>query len=80
MKGRRHRLWWTGNGDDVVGVEAMVKEELGEKMAEVSSVRDAVMTAVVGFEEDAPNLTCGYDPQRGSFEENKHFCDEQRYK
>ena len=29
MKGRRYKLWWSGNG--VYGVRAMVKEELCEK-------------------------------------------------
>ena len=39
MKGRRYRLWWSGKGDD--GVSVMVKEELCEKVVEVS---DRVMT------------------------------------
>ena len=28
MKGRRYKLWWSGKGDGVGGVGAMVKEEL----------------------------------------------------
>ena len=26
MKGRRYRLWWSGNGDGVGGVGVMVKD------------------------------------------------------
>ena len=45
MKGRRYRLWWSGNG--VGGVGVMVKEELCEKVVDVRGVRDRVMTLVV---------------------------------
>ena len=34
MKGRRYKLWWSGKGDGVGGVGAMVKEELCEKVVE----------------------------------------------
>ena len=28
MKGRRYRLWWSGNRDGVGGVRAMVNEDV----------------------------------------------------
>ena len=47
MKGRRYKLWWSGKGDGVGGVEVMVKEELCENVVEVRRVGDRVMTVVV---------------------------------
>ena len=35
MKGRRYKLWWSGECDGVSGVGVMVKEELCEKVVEV---------------------------------------------
>ena len=32
MKRRRCKLWWSGKGDRVYGVEAMVKEEVCENV------------------------------------------------
>ena len=65
MKGRRYKLWWSGKGD--IGMRAVVKEELCEKMVEVRMVRYRVMSLVV-FEEDVLRLICGYAPQSG-----RHF-------
>ena len=48
MKGSRYKLWWCGKGDRGVGV--MVLEKLCEKVVEIRSVSDGVMTVVV-FEE-----------------------------
>ena len=56
MKGRRHKLWWSGNG--VGGVGVMVKEELCEKVVEVRRASDRVMTVVV-----LKRMICGYAPQ-----------------
>ena len=63
MKGRRYKPWWSGKGG-VCGVGFKVKEELCEKVIEVRTVSDRVMTVVV-FEEDVLRLICGYSPQRG---------------
>ena len=38
MKGRRYKLWWSGDG--VGGVGVMVKQELCEKVVEVRRVSD----------------------------------------
>ena len=43
----------------------MVKEELCEKVLEVRSVSDRVMTVVVVFDEDVLMLICRYAPQSG---------------
>ena len=45
--GRRHKLWWSGKGDEVGGVVAMVKEELSKNVVEVRRVSERVMTVVV---------------------------------
>ena len=47
MKGRRYKLWWSGKGDRVGGVGLMANEELYEKVVEVRSVSNRVMTLVV---------------------------------
>ena len=65
MKGRGYKLWWSGKGDGVGGVGAMVKEELREKVVEVRRVRERLMTAVVVFEEDVLGLICGCAPKSG---------------
>ena len=49
MKGKRHKLWWSGKGDGVGGVGVMMKEELCEKVVEVRRVSDRVMTVIVIF-------------------------------
>ena len=62
--------------DGVGGVEVMVKEELCEKVVEVRTVCDRVVTLVV-FEEDILRLICGYAPQSGkSMEEKPSFNNE----
>ena len=35
VKGRRYKLWWSGNSDGTGGVGVLVKEELGGKVVEV---------------------------------------------
>ena len=35
VKGRRYKLWWSGNSDGTGGVKFLVKEELCEKVVEV---------------------------------------------
>ena len=35
MKGRRCKLWWSGEGDGVGGVGVMVMKELCEKVLEL---------------------------------------------
>ena len=49
MKGKRYKLCWSGKGDGVGGVGAMVKEELCEKVVRVRRVSDRVMTLVAVF-------------------------------
>ena len=62
--------------DGVGGVEVMVKEELCEKVVEVRTVCDRLVTLVV-FEEDMLRLICGYAPQSGkSMEEKPSFNNE----
>ena len=72
MKGGGCKLWWSGKGDGVGGVEVMEKEELCENVLEVRRVSDRVMTVVV-FEEDVLRLICGYALQRGLSFDEKQF-------
>ena len=40
-RGKEIKLWWSGKGDGAGGVGVMVKEELCEKVVEVSRVNDS---------------------------------------
>ena len=51
MKGRRYKLWWSGNSDGTGGVGVLVKEELCEKVVEVRRRSDRVMTVMMVLEE-----------------------------
>ena len=74
IKGRRHRLWWSGKGDEIVDVRVMVKEELCNVVVGVRKMSDIVMTVVVVFEEDVLRLICGCAPQSGRrLEEKQSF-------
>ena len=77
MKRRRYKQLWSGKGDEVGGVEVMVKDELCKKVVEVRRVSDSVMTVVVVvFEEYMLRLICGYAPKSGrSLEEKQSFYD-----
>ena len=44
VKGRRYKLWWSGNSDGTGGVGVLVKEELCEKVVEVQRKSNRVMT------------------------------------
>ena len=57
MKGRRYKQRQSDKGDGVGGVEAMMKEELCEKVA---AVRRVMTVVVVVFEEDVLRLICGH--------------------
>nr|XP_006813171.1 PREDICTED: uncharacterized protein LOC102806937 [Saccoglossus kowalevskii] len=65
VEGRRYKLWWKGNNDELGGVGVLVKEELWEKVVEVRRRNDRVMTIVMAFEEEVMRLICVYAPQRG---------------
>ena len=47
VKGRRYKLWWSGNSNGTGGVGVLVKEELCEKVVEVRRRNDRVMTVVI---------------------------------
>ena len=57
---KRNKLWWSGKGDGVGSVAAMVKEELCEKVGKIRRMSDRVLAVVLAFEEDVLGLTCGY--------------------
>ena len=49
MLGMKYKLWWSGKGDGVGGERIMVKQELFEKVEEVTRVSDRLITLVVVF-------------------------------
>ena len=65
VKGRRYKLWWSGNSDGTGGVGVLVKEELCEKVVEVRRKSDRVMTVVMALEEEVVRIICVYGPQSG---------------
>ena len=70
MNGWRYKLWLSGKIYGVGGVGVMVKGELCEKVVEVRSVSDRMLTVVVLFEGNVLGLICGYAVQNGgNFEE-----------
>ena len=73
MKGRGHKLWWSGKGDDVGGVGVIVKEELCKKVVEERWLTDRVIILVVVFEEDVFMLFVG---MLHNVEEKQSFYDE----
>ena len=63
-KGRRYKLWWSGNSDGTGGVEVLMKEELCE-VVEVRRKSDRVMKVVMALEEEVVRIICVYGPQSG---------------
>ena len=79
VKGRRYKLWWSGNSDGMEGVGVLVKEDLCEKLVEVRRKSDRVMTVVLAFEEEVVRIICVYGPQSGrTSAEKERFYDELR--
>ena len=77
VKGRRYKMWWSGNKEGTGGVGVMVKEELCEKVIEVRRRSDRVMAVVLVFEEEVVRVICGYGPQSGRDSDDKEkFYDE----
>jgi len=77
VRGRRYKLWWSGNDEGQGGVGILIKEELCEKVIEVRRKSDRIMALVLIFEEEVLRLICAYAPQRGRPEvEKDSFYDE----
>ena len=77
VKGRRYKLWWSGNGNGTGGTGILVKEELCEKVIEVRRKSDRVMAMVLTFEKEVVRAICAYGPQTGRPEAEKdRFYDE----
>ena len=53
VKGRRCKLWWSGNNDGIGSVAILVKEKRCDKIAEIRRKSDRVMVMVLIFEEEA---------------------------
>ena len=80
VKGRRCKLWWSGNSDGTGGVGVLAKEELYEKLWRCEGeVTARVMTIVMMLKEEVLRIICVYGPQRGRTAADKeHFYDEMR--
>ena len=79
VKGRRYKLWWSGNSDGTGGVGVLVKEELCEKVVEVRRKSDRAMTVVMALEEEVVRIICVYGSQSGRMgAEKERFYDDLR--
>ena len=79
VKGKRYKLWWSGNSDGTEGVGVLVKEELCGKVVEVRRKSDRVMTEVMALEEEVVRIICVYGPQSGKTgAEKERFYDHLR--
>ena len=58
VKGRRIKLWWSGNSDGTGGVGVLVKGELSEKVVEVQRKNNGVMTVVMALQEEVVRIIC----------------------
>ena len=77
VKGRRYKLWWSGNDDKIGGVGILVNEELGEKVVEVRRRCDRVMAIGLVFEKKVVRVICAHAPQSGKPDaEKKRFYEE----
>ena len=62
-RGKRYKLWWSGNNDGIGGVRNLAKEELYEKVVEVQGKSDKVMATMLVFEEEVIRVICAYAPR-----------------
>ena len=65
VKGRKYKLWWSGNSDGMGGVGVLVKEELCEKAVDMRRKSDIVMPVVMARKEELVRIICVYGPQSG---------------
>ena len=70
-KGRRYKLWWSGNDDKTGGVDILVKEELCENVVEVRRRWDRVIAIILVFGEEVVRVICTYTPQSGKLDAEK---------
>ena len=79
VKGKRYKLWWSGNSDGTGGVGVLVKEELCKKLVEVRRRSDREMRVVMVLEEEVLRIIWVYGPQSGrTAAEKEYFYDDLR--
>ena len=77
VKGRRYKLWWCGNDDKIGCVGILVKQQLCEKVVEVTRRCDRVMDIGLVFEKEVVRVICAYAPQSGKPDpEKERFYEE----
>ena len=57
-RGRKYKLWWSGNNDGIGEVGILVKEELCKKVVEVRRKSNRVMAMGLAFEEEVISYMC----------------------
>ena len=70
IRGRRYKLWWSGNNDGI-DVEILVKKELFIKVIKIQRKSDKVIIITLVFEEELIRIICAYASQVGRSECNK---------
>ena len=63
VRGRRYKLWLSGNSDGTGGVGVLVTEEVCEKVVEVRRRSDRMLMVVIVLEEEVLRIICVYGPQ-----------------
>ena len=63
-KGRRHKLWWSGNDEGVREDGILLKKELLKNVVEVRR-REKMMAIVLVFNLELVRIICAYAPQSG---------------
>ena len=75
--GKRFKLWWSGNEDNIGGVGILVREDLRMNVVEINRILDRVMVVVIIFGKKVVRIVCAYAPQCGrSMSEKKKFYEE----
>ena len=73
VKGRRYKLWWSGNDSGVGGVGILIKEELYANVVEVQRRSDRVMAIVLAIGLEVIRVVSAYGPQRRRTTVEKQF-------
>jgi len=72
VKGRKYKLWWSGNNEGIGGFGILVKDEICERAVGVRRSGNRVMMVVMVFGEEVVRVISVYIPQRGRQESEKH--------
>ena len=75
--GRKFKLWWSGNENNIGGVGISVREDLCMNAVEINRISDRVMVVVIIFGKKVVRIFCAYAPQCGrSMSKKEKFYEE----